>query len=185
MAQSSGVMRWGRTTGARVPMRITSTCWILRTSLMTYSRNSSSTSSAVTAGQEDVPHFLMLTDIGDRSVSFAPGAPSVGHTCKTPARAVTTIHATLIGNEKEHAVGVSMCVSPWTGESTSSYRGSSRSLGADCSSSAVGTLCLKNGIVNTALVDECSVVGCDGHAKSGECADDTRLLFIGEMNDLG
>src|SRR5450759_1149326 len=129
----------------------------------------------VTTGQEDIPHLLVLTNVANGRVDLAPGAPSISHARKTPARAVTAIHATLVRNEKEHAIGVSMRQTVDGGIDLLVERivqVAWRRLQFQCCGNAL----LEDGIIRTVLVDEHGVVGCDSHAEPGECADNTSLL---------
>src|SRR5450756_914044 len=137
----------------------------------------------VTTGQEDVPNLLVLTNVADCRVDLAPGASCVSHACKASARAVTAIHATLVRNEKEHAIGISMRQAV-DRRIDLLIEGIVQIAWHRLQFQCRGNALFEDGIIRIVLVDECSIVRCDSHAEPGECADNTSFLLVGEMDDL-
>ena len=137
----------------------------------------------VTTRQENIPHLLVLTNVADCRVNLAPGAPCVSHACKASARAVTAIHAALVRNEKEHAIGVPMRQAV-DRRINLLIEGIVQIAWHRLQLQCRGNALFEDGIIRIVLVDECGIVRCDRHAELGQCADDTNLLFISEMDDL-
>src|SRR5664280_305297 len=138
----------------------------------------------VTTGQEDVPYLLVLANIADCSIDLAPGASCVSHARKAPARTVTAIHATLVCNEKEDAIGIPMRQAGDRGIDLL-IEGIVQVAWHRLQFKCCWNTLFEDRIIRIVLVDECGVVRCDRHAKLGECADNTSLLLISEMDDLG
>ncbi len=62
----------------------------------------------ITAGKQHIANHRFAANVVDTGINFLQGARAILLACQTAAGAVTAIHGALIGNQKEHPVGVAM-----------------------------------------------------------------------------
>ena len=138
---------------------------------------------AVAAGKEHIAYLGMVAHIVYAGVYLALGHLAVMLAGKTPAGAVTAVHAALVGDEQQHAVGIPV--------------GKARAGGVDILMQRVGILIggelklmlggdslLADRIVGIVKIDEGEIVRGYGHAQPAQSSLYALFLFFGKGDVL-
>ena len=134
---------------------------------------------AVAAAEQNVAHFGMMAHIVDAGVYLVLGHFAVMLAGETAARAVTAIHAALVGDEQQHAVGIPM--------------GQTRAGGVDILVQRIGVFIggklklmlgryglLTDGVVGIVKIDKGKVIRGDGHAQPAQRSLYAFFFFFGK-----
>ena len=135
----------------------------------------------IAARQQHVAHALCLLDILQCFLDAVGRALVVGLSGKAATCAVTAVHRTHIGDEEEHAVGITMrqsgCRRVFVLVQRVEQVGCSL-VGLQTCRNALTT----DGIVRVVGIDQTQVVGSDGHTQRLERLANTLLLLFGQRH---